>query len=340
MSKKEELTKSILPIETLKDKFDTFNKNTTDVVTLCNDITVDNKETCELATQHAGRATGLLNDIESLRKVIKDPYLAACKLIDDYTKTIVAPIELAKQRVSVKIKAWKVIEESRLKADEEARMKGIEQAMEKKRQIKERLMRIHEMLNARLFGGKYKLNNGEERTSPGCVSQADIDQLRKDVEEKYPRHEEFGEYKEDSLLLTEQLHQKIDQFETNLKNIQNGGVSASKSIEEINTLRTEANVNVIETAAALDGKLIRMEERVVGKVKKEIKEASKGMRTYITFEVTDLWNVPREFLMIDEKAINEYKTQNKELIIDQIKNNKQPVTGIVFKIEQEFVARS
>lgn len=67
-------------------------------------------------------------------------------------------------------------------------------------------------------------------------------------------------------------------------------------------------------------------------------DATRTVRN-ITFTVVNENELPRSFLAPDEKAIRKWKNENKERIEDALKNSRQIIPGVEFKIETKVIAR-
>ena len=71
----------------------------------------------------------------------------------------------------------------------------------------------------------------------------------------------------------------------------------------------------------------------------EVKEAGKGVRKTLKFEVADINEVPSEWILLDEKAVRAWAQENKEMIKEQMKKGENVMRGVKFWLESGYVTR-
>lgn len=330
----------LMPQSEISKRFSEFAQNLKEVTKLCSDVQVTTDESCEIASSHLSRATSLETDLEKLRKQLKEPYHKTGVAIDEYVKTIVTPLSVAKKLASDKVTKWKQLKQAQLKAAEETRLAEIEKERVENVKRKERLLRIIRMLNARLYGGIYEKPTGEPVKCGGCMTIEEIEVLEKDIATKYPEHDEFGDYKTESMKLLDGLKTNVNLMKEQITLLQNGGDDAISAMAKINQMRTDANVDSVVSEEILDSKIEKAESRAVKQVEKQISGATKGVRNYIKWKTVDIKLVPEKYLTVDENEIKRFQLVEAELIKSLIAENKQPIPGIEFYIESTYVARS
>ena len=74
-------------------------------------------------------------------------------------------------------------------------------------------------------------------------------------------------------------------------------------------------------------------------INNEIKDAGKGVRRVVTWEVQDELLVPRDMLSVDSVKVNAYLNANKEKVKECIAANEEVVPGIRFFVESNYIAR-
>ena len=97
-----------------------------------------------------------------------------------------------------------------------------------------------------------------------------------------------------------------------------------------------------QDAAELLGEAAPQEEIIVqaAPVARRAVSDSAKVTTRIVWELVDLDKVPRAFLMLDERKVNEFKRQHEELVRKAVEDGKPdaPIPGIVFAVKTDVAA--
>ena len=97
-----------------------------------------------------------------------------------------------------------------------------------------------------------------------------------------------------------------------------------------------------QEAADLLGEAAPQEEIIVqaAPVARRAVSDSARVTTRIVWELVDLDKVPRAFLMLDDRKVNEFKRQHEELVRKAVEDGKPdaPIPGIVFAVKTDVAA--
>jgi hypothetical protein len=107
----------------------------------------------------------------------------------------------------------------------------------------------------------------------------------------------------------------------------------------INESRLDAVQELQETGDLVDRKIEKEVKKEVNAISNEIKDAGKGVRNVVAWEVQDELLVTRDFLSVDSVKVNAYLNANKEKIKECITTSKEVVPGIRFFVESTYIAR-
>lgn len=96
-------------------------------------------------------------------------------------------------------------------------------------------------------------------------------------------------------------------------------------------------------AADLLGDDAPQEELVLPSTQVERRAVSDSARVIkrIVFEVSDEDAIPRAFMMVDERKINQFKREHEDLIIKAVEDGKPdaPIPGVVFAVKTDVASR-
>ncbi len=101
--------------------------------------------------------------------------------------------------------------------------------------------------------------------------------------------------------------------------------------------RQNAEAEALMGANAPKEEIIETTAPVVARARSD----SSMVVTSVVWEITDLDKVPRAFMMLDERAVNQYKREHKEMIEKLVEDGKPDgiVQGILFAIKTETRSR-
>ncbi|MBU2527703.1 MAG: hypothetical protein KKC03_13990 [Bacteroidetes bacterium] len=142
-----------------------LEKKVSPVVLAASEITVANFDDNAAAAVFVGDAKRTYDEIESSRKIMKEPSLESCRRIDVFFKRFSDPVSLAIDIVKGKQRKW-FLEEDRKRQEAEAKARA--QAAEAERKERERIQRQAEA--ARAKGKDEKADMLEEKAATVFVA--------------------------------------------------------------------------------------------------------------------------------------------------------------------------
>ena len=326
--------------EILVEKFGKLDANITKYDNLSMSVEITNQDQLKVNETHISTINKFINDIERVRKVFKDPYLKAGKKIDLYARDLSTSFVNSKKRLELAVSSFKQIEVARLKAEEEAKIKAAEALLNEKNEEIEKLRRIRQQIVARIYGGSFALKSGEVKTTAGCISSKDCEDLKVFIKEKFPKSDTFKYLSQESEELLKECIKMLTEHWANVIGTESPDekvrFQAQENIKEANYKAKARSSDVISEANKEITKEFNKESRSISK---EIRDVGKGLRTTIAFKVVSSEDVPIDMKDVSETKVNNYIRINRERILEMLKRNEQPIKGIHVYIEKNFVSR-
>ena len=327
--------------EDLMEKFKYVNSrlNILDKTSL--ELKVESNEQLTIAENNAKEVVQLAKEVENSRKIMKAPYADVVKMIDSYCKVIDDNFARIKLRFTSEITNFKQIQQAALKAEQDAKLKEVEALEVVKQTEADKIKRIHAQLIARIYGGTYTQKDGTQQNHSGCIKATDCDDLLKWINDSIPAINSFVHFAtlyEDTII---EVKKKLAEHRINLYNLELTNIPKlrNEALQYINESRVNAAQEILENGDLVDRKIEKEIKREVNAISNEIKDAGKGVRNVVTWEIQDELLVPRDFLSIDSVKVNAYLNANKEKIKVCITSNEEVVPGIRFFIGSSYIAR-
>lgn len=334
-------TDALIKVEDLKNKFPEVQDKIKEYTDYSLAIKIETEDNLMAADNMSSEVHEVLKNVEKVRQVLKAPYFNTGKAIDEYAKTMTDPLEKAKKRINEEIARYKVVQAAMIKAQEEAKMKEIAALEEEKREEMNKIFRIEQQLNARIYGGLWITKDGNQMTSIGCIKESDCDDLVTLIVTKVPKAESFKHYSSQAEEMLSKIRDRIAKHKINLHNL-NGESKMLRedAIAKISEAKTEAGVQSNETKEVLERKVEREIKTEVKSFEKTYDQARKGVAKILKFVVVEEHIVPREFFTISEEKVRDYMRQNGDQIKDDLQNNKVSIPGIKFYIDDSYRSKS
>jgi hypothetical protein len=303
-------------------------------------LQIADQTSLKVAEAHVQTLTKILNDIESVRKVFKEPYLEAGRKIDRYADTLKSNFSASKTRLVQAVTNYKVLEQARLRAEEEAKKKEAEAKMQEKLAEVDRLARIRRQVLARIFGGEYTIKSGETRTTAGCITEKDCQDLQNFLHQNFPRAATFAYIPEQAEELLHESQKMLTEHWSSIVEANSSDPAVrEKALEKISLARVSARMDTVEKNDELEAKAEKEYGKDIKHITKESTEVGKGLRNKLTFEIYDESMVPADMKSVDERKVKDYIRRNTGDLLVQVKEGKQPIPGINVKVEVSFVSR-
>ena len=299
-------------------------------------VKVMDDSTLSICQQNLSKVNSIVKTIEEKRVELKAPYLEAGKQIDSLCKSItdlaVKSITHAKSeianwenaRLALAAKAQAEIDaKAKIEADKiaanEARKKGI-------------LDFISTTLKPYL-----------QSTYDSLKSAEDCDVFLAKIKKDFPGEAKFQEYLQDANQIRDNyidlINGKKAQFSA-AANISESELALMKEKERLTLMQQELDneklrVKQLEESAKLERERKAAEELAeLEKAKLQAAadlEKTKGVRYLWRYEVVDINDVPKEWLMIDDSKVKEYLKANKDM-------KECTVNGVTFFKQSSIVA--
>lgn len=316
----------------LGNKIETYNK-------FALSVKVDNEDTLMVAENNSSEMLELEKNIEKVRKAIKEPYFLTGKSIDEYAKILLEPLGKSRSKVNSEISNYKIVQAAfaKEKADKEKQeLAKIEVA---KMEEIEKITRIEQQLNAKIYGGYWINKTDMRQTSAGCINEQQCDELSTLIAEKVPGPERYVYYGERHEEMLKNVKKRLASHKINVHNANaDSKLIRQEAFGKIASAKVTADVKAIETketGTKQVEKEIKKEERAIISV---VQETRKGLKKILKFSVLESDKVEKIFWTIDEEKIRYWMNQNNEKIKEDLLNNKESLPGIKFFIDENYAS--
>jgi hypothetical protein len=336
----EVMNEPLLNTEQIAVRFTDFGGKIETYKKYASDLKIEGEDTLMVAENTSSEIMEVFNNVEKVRKNFKEPYYKAGKEIDEHAKKILDPLEKTRKDINAKIANYKTVQAA-LAAEkaktEQAELRKIEEA---KLEEINRIARIEQQLNARIFGG-YWINKSEIRqTSAGCINEQQCDDLLTLIDEKVPKADSYTYYGEKHDEMLTAVRKRIASHKVNVHNAN----ADSKEIreraqEKIQAARASAEVKTLESkekSEVMVAKEVKKDEKAIINTVKEIR---KGLKKILKFEVIEVDKVGKEYLKVDEDKIKYWMTQHSDEIKQNLQDNKESLPGIRFFIDENYASQ-
>lgn len=306
------------------EKFGVVKEQLAALVESCYKLRVTDTTTLGISEQKLTECVQTAKVIEDKRKEIKEPFLQAGKDIDSIAKELSEPL----------LKAIAILKESQLEyqnklASEvgdyvQSRIEAIKIAYNAKHEELDLIRRVFNKQHARIYGGTFVDNKGEAIKCDCAKSVADLNDI---ASAKYPPEEKFVNFRD----LYTRIVRTIDSFiEEATEYVEKGRIS---ELIELGKSSEDIGPKIINIEKQ---KLVKEEDTEIKKVEKTIKEATKGIRETLDYELVDITKVPIEYLEINDKKVKNHIASHKDEIKDG--STEFDIPGINFITKQSKVA--
>jgi len=332
---------TLLPKETMVEKFRYVASKLPILEKSSLDLKVESDEQLTIAENNASEALSLLKEVDSVRKTLKAPYADTVKMIDSYCKTITDSLDRIKTRFSAEITAYRVIQQASARAEMESKLKELEVLEKEKKEESEKIIRIEAQMIARIFGGSYKKKDGTIETFAGQLTSFNCKELLTWMNQRLPPISDFKHFPvlyEDTVT---SIKKKLAEHTSNLIILESedGMIAKEGAVRRTAELRTEASKEILEKGDKIEKLIDKSIRKEVRTMENEVKDAGKGVRKELRWDVIDELAVPRDILSVDTMKISKYINENREKIKTQIVNGEEILPGIKFYFADNFVTR-
>jgi len=339
--KSESKSKSLVSHSELTEKFGNYSDFIENWNKESMSVSIDGDDSLYSAENNLSTVHQTLQNIEKVRKELKEPYFKTGKAIDNYAKTLMEPLERIKQRFNNAIASYKEVQAAKARADAEEERKKLEEAAKEADIESERINRIFTQVIARTFGGSF-INKESERISyTSCNTVEDCEKLSELIITKLPPYDSFihmqTSYSDTVVLIGKMINKhKLNLIKKNSAKTQEDIQEAEKEISETRIKYTDMADDSFREMQHIKEKIIQKEEK---NIEKTIKESAKNTRKYIKFTIYNEKEVPIDFKSVDERLVRQYIDNHKEEVFKKMQNNEDIINGIKFYVETKNIVR-
>lgn len=294
------------------------------------DFEVNSDESQSVAEFKIKTIRGLKNEIKEKADELKNPLNYVKNMVLEEAKLLDDDLTMSTSILSKKVMDYKNIKIAQLKAQEDAKREEMEKETKRKEEILNRINNILSNFTSFLFGGDIKTTKGELVYKDAPENEKDLDELKAYISDKFPDFTIFDEFEHKMAGHYNEFMSDIDSYKRFL---------SEGDIDSINEMKIRY-YNLCSREMEQAKKVIEKEEvQIDKKLEKEIKDASKGFRENLVYDVLNLLEVPEKFKTIDTVKLNDYIARNREELKELARQDKghQPIPGLRFRINKTNV---
>jgi hypothetical protein len=314
-------------------KIDTYKQYATD-------LKVTDPDTLMVAENTSSEILEVSKSVEKVRKTFKEPYFLTGKSIDEYAKLLSEPLEKARKDINAIVGNYKTVQAAFAKEKADKEQQALDQVEKDKMEEIDKIARIEQQLNARLYGGYWINKQGLRQTSAGCVNVDQCQELIKMIDEKVPKADSYIYYGERHEEMLKGLKKRIAEHMINVNKLSSGKKdSIEEAMGKIQSAKVSADVKVIETKEKgeyLVAKEVKKESKAIISV---VQEARKGLKRILKFVVVEHDKVGKEFLKVDDEKVRFYMNEHNEEIKEKLLKNEEILPGIKFYIDEDYASQ-
>jgi phage host-nuclease inhibitor protein Gam len=294
------------------------------------DFEVNTDESQAIAESKIKQVNGLKTEIEDVRKELNAPLNHIKNIVQQNAKLYDEDCVMTKSILNKKVTDFKDLKVAQLKAAEETRRAEEEKEVKRKEEILNRINNILSNFTSFLFGGDVLTTKGETIYKDAPETSEDLDEIKKYIKSAFPDLAIFQEFESDMLNHYENLMSDIEAYKMFMDQGQTDAISKLKTKYYVLCNRSEEEAKKV---------IQKAEKEVDKKLEKELKDASKGFRESLVYDITNMAQIPTRFLMVDPKKINDYIARNRDELKEKAKTERghEPIPGITFRIKRANV---
>lgn len=309
-----ELQKNIDILQAFKSQVDLLGKN-------CQQIQVVDEITLGIGQQNLSKANNLLISIEEKRVAIKAPYLDSGKLIDSTAKTLSEELSKGIKHIKDQVSEW---EKKRL-AEVAAKQAEIDKALAEKQATDKAEEDRKAAIRAYI---KDKAIPTLQKMYADCTSVSFCDDKLAAIKNNYKLREFFSDYADEAYQLRDNYIELIKAKKEQLlaaatmsdAEIELALEKEAIAIEKANMLLRESELKAKEETARLDKEAKEATELAEAEKQHLAQEAelnkTRGIRYIWRFEISNVDEIPLDWLTLDEDKVEIWKKANKDKIKD------------------------
>ena len=332
---KELAKKFSIDIDFIKKKEDKINN----LVAISDSTKIETDESFEIAKSNLKKMKEIAKSMDDERKTVTEPLRKVVTFVNTEAKHYTEKLSIAIDTMNSKIIGYSNIITAQRKTEEEAKLKAIKEKTKEKENVVNRYMRIRLKMYSFLIGGIWVDKDGTHKSNAGCHNKKEITTLHTNIRETFPKAEKFGHLAKQSQTLLAEFAADCAKLMAIITVPKSEEWDQEKIDREINALGISIAERSNTVAEELGSSLYKESKREQIELANQITSIGKGIRKQIKFNVTNLLDVEKEFLMIDEQKVKKFVHVYREKILESLRKNKQPLKGISFYVEEKMVNR-
>lgn len=329
----------LIQTETMMAKFSGLTKNIAIYKEYSNTLAIKEDKDLLIAENKSKEINEIGKAIDNIHKDLKAPYLATCRTLDEYKKTVAEPIDKIKKAINDAIANYKTVQAAMARAELQKKGEQLRKIQEEKTEEINKIERIQKQLVARLYGGIWFNKDGIRSQSSGCLKPEDCDALVQFITDKYPKSSAYIHMSDESHLMKRDILKLIAKHKVNLIGLSSENIQLrQKALEDIANAKIQAGIKSEQAIEKLNVSAEKESKKELSREEKNVKTAEKGVRKILKFVVIDSTKVPLSYMMVDESAIKEYMSENIETIKKRLfsKDDVNDIPGVKFYIEDVY----
>lgn len=334
------IAEPLVKMPDVEKKFKHLTKKIDTLKDYAMDIIIDSEESLTIAQNNSAEINSILKGIDKVRVEFKGPYFETSKIIDAFAKTLSGPLTKAKGDVNSSIANWKTVQESAARATAEKIRKDAEKLADEKANEVDRITRIESQLIARLYGGHWFTGKNERRSSAGCLTIDQCNDLLTIIKDKIPPVEDFEYLFDDYRVMKKNILKLLAQHKSSVIELESDSKVIKENAEKkIAEAKEAAGIAVNEKKDEMTQDIIKEAKEEIKSAESEVKDAGKGVRRTLKFEIADIDDIPPEWLLLNDTKVREWINENKDAIKEMLKGGKNVTKGIKFWLDDSYVSR-
>ncbi len=314
----EQLTKTP---DTGIEKFEQLQKSVNEQISALTTIQVIDETSLAVANQQLSKAKQFENFIDEARLLIQEKEFKFCKEVNAKAKVLAVPLETSQKEMKDKILTY-------TKAEQIRKQRELEEIAKKQKEVEQEQLRLQQEENNKAIKLQEDIVKFESQGFNAIHTAKTMEELSTAYTTfvlSFPK--EYGDV----------VLGRIKSLGVAKAKMLSPDVTADKN--EVARSYNEVYATVTGTEVKIEAKVIETPLAVVTALEEQkqniiIQSAPTNIRKNWDWEVDDIRAVPIEWLMVDEKKVDEWKKQNKETLIEGVIHG-----GIRFFIKETVVTK-
>jgi hypothetical protein len=275
-------------------------------------IKIDDDNKLATAKANVKKVTDIKSAVEELHKIKKKPALLFSKAIDAEKKKIDEEADRIISTLKTRITSYQEVQQAAANAEAIRKSEELEKKTRKIAEEKNDIVRMTYKMDAMIKGGTYLDPNGTPRSVTAPRNEEEYNNVRNIFLNNLPKKESFSEELRDHW--TQIVSEMISLIDKKIEALKIPPLPDDE--ENLREEKSSIVVTLSQMESSIDKSIKKEEKAIVS----EVKSAGKGLIVSLQFNIVDQAQVPAIFLQVSQEKVNEYLRQNKQSILEQLKN--------------------